>query len=168
MKKWIRNGNIYIVIAFVIMGVLFYSSSQTYAQQSQIGLLHKLLASEPFKKNMMDISFVYNKETISIHNLGYFKFVEFFIRKAAHFTTYFILGGSWFLGLRGRVKAYFLTAFVSWQAATGYAGMDEFHQMVTGGRSPLFQDVMLDSSGALTAIVIALLFAGIGRLRGKR
>ena len=54
-----------------------------------------------------------------------------------------------------------LTAVVSWLAATGYAGLDEFHQMITGGRTSLFQDVMLDAMGALTAIVICLVVHGL-------
>ena len=33
--------------------------------------------------------------------------------------------------------------------------MDEYHQMLTGGRTPLFQDVMLDSAGALTAVLLS-------------
>ena len=60
-----------------------------------------------------------------------------------------------------RIKGLFLTAVVSWLAATGYAGLDEFHQMITGGRTPLFQDVMLDAMGALTAIVICLVVHGL-------
>ena len=50
---------------------------------------------------------------------------------------------------------YWLSAFFGWLAATGYAGMDEYHQMLTGGRTPLFQDVMLDSAGALTAVLLS-------------
>ena len=36
---------------------------------------------------------------MSIDHLGYAKFVEFFLRKGAHFGTYFVLGGSLFLGV---------------------------------------------------------------------
>ena len=85
---------------------------------------------------------------------GYLKFVEFFIRKGAHFTTYFILGMSFFLGLYPKTKIILLTGLVSWLSATGYAALDEFHQMLTGGRTPLFQDVVLDSVGAAVAVVI--------------
>ena len=81
---------------------------------------------------------------------------NFFIRKGAHFISYFIIGGSLFLGLQPRLKQLSLTALISWLAATGYAGLDESHQLLTGGRSALFQDVMLDSLGALTAISLCL------------
>ncbi|OEG10452.1 hypothetical protein BCR21_12500 [Enterococcus ureasiticus] len=149
------------------MAVLFYSSSQTYEQQSQVGLLDKLLSNHPFKDQLKGISFSYAGSEVSIQARGYTKFVEFFIRKGAHFGTYFLLGGSWFIGLNMKIKQPLLIGVVAWLTATGYAGLDEYHQMLTGGRSPLFQDVMLDSIGALTAVVLCLLVIGIKKLRKK-
>ncbi|MBP2097598.1 VanZ family protein [Enterococcus rivorum] len=167
MKKIFRNKDVYIGIAFLVMAILFYSSSQTYEQQSQVGVIQKLLSGEPFKEQLKNISFIYAGDEVSIQAKGYVKFVEFFIRKGAHFGTYFILGGSWFLGLLPRIKSVWLTGVIAWLAATGYAGLDEFHQMMTGGRTPLFQDVMLDSAGALTAVALCLLIIGIKKLRKK-
>ncbi|XUD02314.1 VanZ family protein [Enterococcus sp. AZ177] len=167
MKKQLRNSNFYIVMAFVIMAVLFYSSSQTYEQQSQVGLLDNMLSNHPFKEQLKGISFSYAGSEVSIQARGYAKFVEFFIRKGAHFGTYFLLGGSWFIGLNMKLKQPLLIGVVAWLAATGYAGLDEYHQMMTGGRTPLFQDVMLDSIGALTAVVLCLLVIGIKKLRKK-
>lgn len=165
MKKYLKNSNFYILIAFLIMAILFYSSSQTYEQQSQVGLLGKLLSSHPFEEQLKGISFNYAGNEVSIKAKGYIKFVEFFIRKGAHFGTYFLLGGSWFLGLNLKMKQPLLVGVVAWLAATGYAGLDEFHQMMIGDRTPLFQDVMLDSIGALTAVVICLVVIGIKKLR---
>ncbi|KAF1295253.1 hypothetical protein BAU15_05750 [Enterococcus sp. JM4C] len=155
IKKQMKNGNLYLGIAFFVMAVLFYSSSQTYEQQSQIAFLGKLLKNEPFKDFFETISFVYAGDEVSIKASGYLKFIEFFIRKGAHFGTYFLMGGSLFLGLYPRLKVIWLPSILGWLAATGYAGLDEFHQMMTDGRSPLFQDVALDSCGALTAVVLA-------------
>ncbi|EPH98563.1 hypothetical protein D920_01510 [Enterococcus faecalis 13-SD-W-01] len=154
LKQQMKNGNFYLMIALVVIGILFYSSSQTYAQQSQISRLQTLLANQPFKDSFATIHFMYGDSTVSIQEIGYFKFVEFFIRKAAHFGTYFVLGGSVFLGVYPKMKIWWLTGILAWFSATGYAGMDEFHQMLTGGRTPMFQDVMLDSMGALTAVVL--------------
>ncbi|WP_071130601.1 VanZ family protein [Enterococcus timonensis] len=158
MKKHLRSGNFYLGLAIVMMAILFYSSSQTYQQQSQIGLLEKLLHSQPFKESLSKISFDYAGSEVSIASQGYFSFIEFFIRKLAHFGTYFILGASFFLGFIPRSKIYFFTGLLSWLAAAGYAGLDEFHQMLTGGRTPLFQDVALDAVGALTGVFIVALF----------
>lgn len=157
-KQSRKNGNFYLVMTLIMMAILFYSSSQTYEQQSQIALLTKLLKNEPLRDWLSKISFDYAGSTVSIGHLDYFQFVEFFIRKAAHFTTYFILGGSLFLGLSAKLNITWLCAPVSIFAALGYAASDEFHQMLTGGRTPLFQDVMLDGAGALCAVVFVLLF----------
>ena len=165
MKKQRLNGNFYLGIALIVMLVLFISSSQTYAQQSQVSFLEKFLPGQPFKERLSTISFTYAGSPISVKAVGYFKFVEFFIRKGAHFFTYFVLGGSFFLGLFPKMKLYLLTGFISILAATGYAGLDEFHQMLTGGRTPLFQDVALDCLGAATAVVIVML---VKRLRRGR
>lgn len=164
MNKQFKNGNAYLVIALLMMGVLFYSSSQTYEQQSSVPLLQKILSGEPFKQSLSSIHFTYADAPISVEESGYFKFVEFFIRKGAHFVTYFILGGSFFLGLNPKVKHIGISFLYAWLSATGYAAMDEFHQMMTGGRSPLFQDVMLDSSGAFFAcLVLATYYLWINR-----
>lgn len=168
IKKAKKNGNLYIILAFVMMGILFISSSQTYEQQSQIGLLGKLLKNEPFKDLLSGWQITYGGSVISIEKSGYLHFVEFFLRKGAHFGSYFILGSMWFLGLQIKMKATFLPGVVSWLAATGYAGLDEFHQMLTGGRTPMFEDLMLDSIGAMTGIVLCLLFSLIRQMRKKR
>lgn len=166
MKKQLQNGNFYLAVALLVMAVLFYSSSQTYEQQSQVSLLQHWLAGEPFKDKLSGISFLYGGSEVSIAHSGYAKFVEFFIRKAAHFTTYFLLGGSWLLGLRPKMQqTILLPGVIAWLSATGYAALDEFHQMLTGGRTPLFQDVVLDSIGAATAVLICWLILGIKKLR---
>ncbi|OTN75102.1 hypothetical protein A5886_000146 [Enterococcus sp. 8G7_MSG3316] len=157
MKKLLKDSNFYFFVALAVIAVLFISSSQTYEQQSQIGLLSRLLKDEPFKEWLSGISFSYAGSEVSIDARGYFSFVEFFIRKGAHFFTYFLLSGSLFFVLVYRKVPFWLAAFFAWLAATGYAGIDEYHQMLTGGRTPLFQDVMLDSAGALTAVLICWL-----------
>ncbi|ROY15868.1 VanZ family protein [Enterococcus faecium] len=158
-KKQMKNGNIYLVIALIVVIILFYSSSQTYGQQSQVSRLESWLPNQPFKDTLAGIRFNYGGSMVSIDHLGYAKFLEFFLRKGAHFGTYFILGGSLFLGVFPKLKIWWLTAILAWLSATGYAGLDEFHQMMTGGRTPMFQDVMLDSIGALTGVILCVLFA---------
>ena len=167
MQKQLKNGNFYIGIALLMMVILFVSSSMTYQQQSQVSLIQKLLANEPLKAFFSQISFNYAGSEVSISAKGYVKFVEFFSRKAAHFMTYFVLGGSLYLGLLPKLKqkSSVLGLFFAWLAATGYAATDEFHQMLTGGRTPLFQDVMLDSCGALTACLIIIAYKTIRKKR---
>ncbi len=167
MQKQMKNGNFYLGIAILMMVILFISSSMTYQQQSQVSLIQKLLANEPLKEFFSRVSFNYAGSEVSISAKGYVKFVEFFIRKGAHFMTYFILGGSLYLGLSPKLKqkSSVLSLYFAWMAATGYAATDEFHQMLTGGRTPLFQDVMLDSCGALTACVIIIIYRVLRKKR---
>lgn len=167
MRKQLKNGNFYLALAALMMLILFISSSMTYQQQSQVSLIQKFLSNEPLKATLNQISFDYAGSEISLSANGYNKFIEFFIRKAAHFMTYFILGGSLYLGLSPKLKqkSSVLSLFFAWLAATGYAAFDEFHQMLTGGRTPLFQDVMLDASGALTACLLILIYQMIRKKR---
>ncbi len=74
------------------MGILFISSSMTYQQQTSVPFLEKYLSFKPFERQLSQISFTYAGQTISIATSGYYKFVEFFMRKAAHFFIYLALG----------------------------------------------------------------------------
>ncbi|MDH6363928.1 VanZ family protein [Enterococcus sp. PF1-24] len=172
LQKQLRNGNFYWLVALVMMGILFYSSSQPYEEQSLIPLLEKWLASKPLESRLSGIAFTYGGKEVSVAYSGYFAFVEFFIRKGAHFFTYFIMSWSLFVGTSKKMSEYFFVAVLVWLAATGYAALDEYHQMLTSGRSPLFQDILLDSVGALTAVLGTLLwlqlFKGKGKKRKKR
>lgn len=168
MKSKLSQPKVYTAIAIVIMVILFYSSSKTYTEQNSVPLLQKWLQSEPFASKLQGIMFNYGDSEVSIRAMGYFKFVEFFIRKAAHFFTFFILGGSLFLVLHSKLKQSIWSLFFAWFSATGYAAMDEYHQMLTGDRTPLFQDVMLDSVGALTACVMLVIYFGFIHNRSKK
>ncbi len=135
------------------MAILFISSSMTYKQQTSVPFLEKYLSAEPFKNILSGVSFNYATEKISIAEVGYFKFVEFFLRKGAHFFFYFLMGTFLYLGLKKRLKSILLTVVTAFLATVGYAALDEFHQMITGGRTPLFQDVMLDGIGGIVGIL---------------
>ncbi len=144
----------------VVELILFYSSSMTYKQQTSVPFLERHLGSnnKPFYHLLSGISFNYGGKIQSIQNDGYFHFVEFFIRKGAHFGTYFILGLFLSLALYNYFQTHkVLSVFVPWMVATGLAAFDEFHQGLTGGRTPSIYDVILDSMGALLAGLILFL-----------
>lgn len=94
------KDNFFILLAFIIMAVLFYSSSQPYGEQSLTSMLDEILAKEPLKELLSLIQFNYAGDEVSIAAQGYSSFIEFFIRKLAHFGIYFLLGLCWFLGLK--------------------------------------------------------------------
>ncbi|KRN26864.1 VanZ family protein [Liquorilactobacillus mali] len=147
------DANTFLLLAFLVMAILFISSSMTYKQQTSVPFLEKYLSAEPFKNILSGVSFNYATEKISIAEVGYFKFVEFFLRKGAHFFFYFLMGTFLYLGLKKRLKSILLTVVTAFLATVGYAALDEFHQMITGGRTPLFQDVMLDGIGGIVGIL---------------
>lgn len=145
-------------LAAVLLFVLFFSSSMTYKEQTTVPLLERLLHNEPFKQTLSGIHFNYAGEQQSIAEVGYFKFVEFFIRKGAHVSIFFLLG----LGLTQGTFMYQKNRWLHWPlmvlSCTGVAAFDEFHQMLTGGRTPLFQDVMLDTAAAAVAVTLMWLW----------
>ena len=105
--------------------------------------------------------------------------LEHFVRKAAHFTEYFILGLQMFLFVKSRLAsssvmiekaakkqrplskvsahfALFISPIICWAVAF----IDETIQIFSG-RGPAIQDVWLDTAGALTACLILFLISSI-------
>ena len=94
--------------------------------------------------------------------------IQTVVRKAAHFAEFALLGfllrlclESWFgkrrwLGVAG------------WAAGTVYAGTDEIHQIQVAGRTAQWTDVLLDSAGVLTGVLLAVLAVYLIRNRYSR
>lgn len=82
------------------------------------------------------------------------KLGNFLIRKAAHFTIYFVMG----LGLTG--VFHFQKKVPAWLPALVlgalFAATDEFHQSFTG-RTAMVKDVALDSCGIAAGCLVASL-----------
>ncbi|WP_110927007.1 VanZ family protein [Bacillus massiliglaciei] len=91
-------------------------------------------------------------------------FLEFFTRKGAHLFIFFILGlltrGVW----NTFIKNKFLIFLGSLLFVIVYASFDEVHQYYTGGRTPLVQDVFIDTIGGTLGI---LTFLFIIKIRTK-
>lgn len=149
------KDNVYLALPFIIMFVLYYSSSMTYQEQSLVSGLDVALRTEPFHNLLSSIEFTFGNSVVSIENLGYVSFVEFFIRKGAHFFSYFFLGLFWFLGLHKRVRDEWLVIILSILLSIGYASFDELRQSFNPGRTALMADVMLDTAGAAVGIGVA-------------
>lgn len=91
--------------------------------------------------------------------------INYPVRKAAHAAEYAVLGvlltaalGSYSIDGRRRVVT-------AWAAGTLYAASDEFHQLFVPGRSGCITDVMIDSAGLMTGI---LLLAAVQRWKKRR
>ena len=92
---------------------------------------------------------------------------QFAVRKAAHYTEYLLLGllsllclESWFGKRRWLVPA-------AWGFSTLYAVTDEMHQLLIEGRSGQWTDVLIDSAGALTGVLIIALVLWMVRKRNR-
>lgn len=149
------KDNVYLAIPFVMMFILYMSSSMTYEDQSVTSSLALILKGEPFRNFLSSFQFTYGNQPVSIEHLGYFKFVEFFIRKGAHFFSYFVIGFFWLLGLRKRVRHEWLTILLAVLLSIGYASFDELRQSFNPGRTALMADVLLDTAGAVVGIAMA-------------
>ena len=91
---------------------------------------------------------------------------QFFMRKAAHFTEFAVLGES----LRLLFHALCLRRPMLWAWVTGtlYACTDELHQMLGGTRTASWEDVCIDSAGVLTAVLVTTLWLWLREKRRKR
>ncbi|WP_413378249.1 VanZ family protein [Alkalihalobacillus sp. 1P02AB] len=82
--------------------------------------------------------------------------LHFMIRKGAHFFSYLLLGVLVLNAMRRSGFISYWAAATSWGICLIYAITDEVHQLFIPGRSGEVQDVLIDSAGALTGIVIYL------------
>lgn len=84
--------------------------------------------------------------------------IQYYVRKAAHMTEYFLLAiaisfplyvykvrGIWLMLLAGIV-------------CVGFAGLDEYHQSFVANRGPSIKDVGIDSIGAFIGILLVQAF----------
>ncbi|AHA30772.1 VanZ family protein [Exiguobacterium sp. MH3] len=150
MKKITWSG--YVVLAVLL--VLFISSSMPYQAQSIKPGLSRFIPLG-FVDHLRFISFSYHGE-VSVDALGRSGFIEFFIRKAAHVSTFLVLGVG-LIDLTRRRLTTGLAVLFAYSLAITVAVFDEFHQILTGDRTGLIQDVLLDGTGALIGIGCYLL-----------
>lgn len=164
MKKN-QKERLALVIAISIMILLFISSSMPYKDQSSIGLLQTLLKDRPFESALRQFSFMYGGSVVSVQESGYFQFVEFFIRKFAHFISFFVMGYCWQYALLPKAKYKQSTFIATLLICFSYAVCDEFHQSLTPNRTPLVDDVLLDTLGAFFGSLSMLLSSVIFKKR---
>ena len=139
------------VPAILIMIMIFAFSAEDSDESSS--------TSRSFTKSVIsavDVSFNLELTKEEVENTVE-KF-EHLIRKMAHYTEYMLLGISIFIPLflfyvKGHT-VYLISSFFCFF----YASTDEFHQLFIDGRSASPKDVLLDTCGAVTGILIVGLF----------
>lgn len=84
--------------------------------------------------------------------------INYYVRKAAHMTEYFLLAIAislplYVYGVRG-----FWLMLLAGIICVGFAGLDEYHQSFVANRTPAVKDVGIDSIGAFIGILLVQAF----------
>lgn len=82
---------------------------------------------------------------------------EHFIRKAAHFTEFAVLGAFAGMLFAGKFKHFITGVFFAIMTGGFVALCDETIQLFVEGRSGQISDVWLDSAGAMTGALLVIL-----------
>ena len=145
------------VPAIVMMILIFSFSSQEGDQSSrlsyEVGVKVLTIANETLDKGWSE------KRIDQLSRKG-----QFYIRKTAHFTEYFLLAVSvafplYVYGVRGLLLVFSAGIF-----CVGYACLDEYHQSFVAGRSPGKRDVLIDSAGIFFGIIVTRIVGWTGRM----
>ncbi|MFC0525398.1 VanZ family protein [Pontibacillus salicampi] len=139
------------------MGMLFYSSSTPYQEQTLKPFLASYMDLSFLKPLLHPIVFTYHHTIVSVEQLGVEGFVEFFIRKGAHLGSFFILFGLFYIALH-KGTASEKKRLWSLLLTISYAVIDEMHQGFTPNRTPYYGDVIIDTAGALLALLLVTTF----------
>ncbi|MFP7202651.1 VanZ family protein [Lysinibacillus halotolerans] len=152
MKKYI-----FLIVGILIM--LFCISSMTYEQQTIVPTLQETLENKPFYNLLSKLELTYWDQTISVESRGYYYFVEFLIRKGLHFAGYGIIA---ILIYRIYRKFQFqLSGICAVLSIFVIASLDEYRQTFVEGRTGIFDDVLLDTYGAITFVILFKLFSAL-------
>lgn len=93
--------------------------------------------------------------------------MHYYVRKAAHMLEYAILGLLLVLTLSSYGISGVIIPWIAVFIGVIYAVSDEYHQTFVAGRAGQLMDVLIDSVGLLTGVLIASVLvgiAGLGRL----
>jgi len=125
------------------MSVIFWFSTDLFSGDNTGSLLWKV------------ISFVYPGATQEL-----FDSIHFCVRKAGHLTVYAVLALLLFRAFRSgsRERWRHWSALSSLLVVFLYALLDEYHQTFTLRRTGSIYDSLIDTSGAVTALVLLWLF----------
>jgi VanZ family protein len=126
------------------MAVIFVMSSRAGSTQHSVTLVEKIVhwVSPTFR------------QTLTPYQIDC---LDYGFRKTCHVTEYAILALLLLRGLnRGRARTSLSVAAAALAVSALYAASDEFHQRFVPLRTPSVEDVMIDTSGAVAALVIVL------------
>lgn len=134
----------------LLLVIIFLASGQTTEQQSMQEMLKTWLPNQPLESFLSLLQVPYWGILVSVEERGYYAFLEFLIRKGTHFIYFGVIALAIYIALPRltyrKVTVIVITMFL--------AIADEFRQSFTDGRTSSFQDVLLDTSGAVGALLL--------------
>ncbi|MCI8514004.1 MAG: VanZ family protein [Lachnospiraceae bacterium] len=139
-------------LTFAVMVMIFWFSAQSADESSNLSgrfLAWIMSGKVPFLTRFAETTRIF--EWLNI-------------RKCAHAFVYFLLGVCAALSAGTEEWPGKKQIGVAWLFCVLYAGSDELHQFFVPGRSCEFRDVMIDSSGALTGVLLVFLIRGLRRI----
>ncbi len=147
--------------AVIIMGVIFIFSSKPVDNSNE----SSLTIAETILTMYENVSEQQLQEEARTETLDVMNHI---VRKGAHFTEYAVLAFAiafhlWVWKRRGLKR--FLTPVL---LSALYAGTDEFHQTMVAGRAGMIRDVLLDTLGAVTGMLLFFLILTVFSYRIKK
>ena len=155
MIKLKKINIIFCLLLILWMTFIFLMSMQPAEQSSQLsgGIVSKLIAA-----------LFHNFDSLSLqHQADMTNIITFIVRKAAHFSEYFILSVLAYLAIpisKSNVK--YTTAFVM---CVLYAVSDEIHQYFVPGRACRALDVCIYTLGILVALFVIFIILNLFKRR---
>ncbi|MBP3878534.1 MAG: VanZ family protein [Lachnospiraceae bacterium] len=145
-----KQRRIYLILAVMWMALIFYMSSRDAAESTEDSLAVGRIICE-----ILDPEFHLLEEPQQMTRM---RAADHLVRKCAHAAEYAVLGFLLFMTLKKyRVRRCALPALL---LTACYAAGDEIHQYFVPGRSCQAGDVLIDSAGALAAIIVTVLVSG--------
>lgn len=144
------------VPALCMMYVIYSFSAQPAVESSQLSMEvgEKLISST---SNFLNLGL--DPSQIAYYTASF----QFYIRKLAHITEYFLLAVSVTLPLYVYRIRGFRLIIIAGIFCVGFASLDEFHQYFVAGRTATPRDVGIDSIGIFIGIYATRIFGFLGR-----
>ena len=155
IKNLGRRKTVFWIPAIAIMIVIFVFSSRnaddSTGDSHRIGIFIGYITQYDFDRWTEDAQIRYAEK------------LDHPIRKTAHFLEYMTLAecltAAWYDSKKKRISNMGVPVAIG----VVYAALDEVHQLFVSGRAGMFSDVLLDSCGVITGMLIVSLIIGLFR-----
>lgn len=156
MKKLI----VIILVVFSLGGMYYFSSQNAQMSGNQSQEVVRIIDKIRDKVTLQDEKLI-KIQTNIYDKLKRFGSKSYIVRKMAHFSIYALIGTSLLLFIYEFSKKLVLSSLIAFFLSIIYACYDEYRQLSVPGRSGSIKDVFIDSSGALTGIILTFIIISI-------